>query len=517
MDVRTTVNVRRTTTRALVVLAVVLSLLFLAAAAGATAPSSSTMLPEPAFAGAAPGDARAALGVPQPGSGGWYWPIGSEDFQGWSGWLEPRGTYVHVAQDMPCAYGHSVYAIGDGVVFISRADAGGYGVGGAPGGCIIISHTTAAGTQFHALYGHVYSLRVKAGERVQAGQVIARVNGCRHLHFSTHPGTRYRDGNPYAGHVPRSWVDHGGYVNPVKFLKTNPPASAYKPPALPRTEITTDQPPLQYGAADGAAYWTEEGQAGPVTWRYDLATAERTALGPGEVVPPFDTLRYDTEPLAAPAQGLAVSDHRPVATLKAKHATPAWGAKATLAAALANAAGDPLRGAMVKLQRLKPGGWTNVALDVTGKDGLVGFLYTPAQATSLRVVFAPPVTQPEGRAYLVARSQPVLVTPHVVLKPPRLPAVVDAADLVTATGQLLPHHPAGEHAVQLVFQRRAAAGDWLTRQTVAAVNRDADGGAATRYVGHARLSVGSWRVRAIHPSDEAHARSTSSWRSFHVE
>ena len=504
-------------TRALPALVAVLSLLFLAATAGATAPASSTMLPEPAFAGAVPGDAHAALGAPQPGSGGWYWPIGTEDFKGWAGWLDPRGAYFHVAQDMPCAYGHPVYAIGDGVVFISRADAGGYGVGGAPGGCIIIAHTTAAGTQFHALYGHVYSLRVKAGERVQAGQLIARVNGCRHLHFSTHPGTRYRDGNPYAGHVPRSWADHGGYVDPVKFLKTNPPASAYKPPALPRTEITTDSPPLQYGAADGAAYWTEEGQAGSVTWRHDLATAERTTLGPDEVVPPFDALRYDTELLVAPAQGLAVSDHRPVATLKARHATPAWGAKATLAATLANAAGDPLRGAVVKLQRLNTGRWKNLALDVTGADGGAGFLYAPAGATSLRVVFAPPATQPEGRAYLVAGSRTVLVTPHVALATPRLPAVVDAADLVTTTGALLPHHPVGEHTVQLVFQRRAAGGDWVTRRTVAAVNRDADGGAATRYVGHARLTRGSWRVRAAHPADEAHALTTSSWRSFTVE
>ena len=221
---------------------------------------------------------RAALGAPQPGSGGWYWPIGTEDFKGWSGWLDPRGSYVHVAQDMPCSNGRAVYAIGAGVVFISRADAGGYGVGGAPGGCIIITHVTAAGTQFHALYGHVSGLKVKEGQRVAAGQLIARVNGCRHLHFSTHPGTKYRDGNPYAGHVPRSWADHGGFVDPVRFLKTNPRAAAYKPPALPVVEIPTQTAPFSYGAVDGAAYWTEEGAAGSVTWRLDLATGERTTL-----------------------------------------------------------------------------------------------------------------------------------------------------------------------------------------------------------------------------------------------
>jgi hypothetical protein len=504
-------------TRALLVLAVVLSLLSLAPAAGATAPSSSTMLPEAAFRGVVPGDARAALDAPQPGSGGWYWPIGTEDFQGWSGWLEPRGAYVHVAQDMPCAYGRPVYAIGDGVVFISRADAGGYGVGGAPGGCIIISHTTAAGTQFHALYGHVYGLRVKEGERVQAGQVIARVNGCRHLHFSTHPGTRYRDRNPYAGHVPRIWADHGGYVDPVKFLDTNPRVSAYQPPSLPRVEIVTDSPPLQFGAADGAAYWTEEGQAGSVTWRHDLATAERRALGPGEIAPLFDTLRYDTELLAAPAQGLVVIDHRPVATLAAKHDTPEWGAEATLAASLTNAVGDPLQGAIIKLQRLRAGRWENAARGVTGTGGQADFLYTPEAVTSLRMVFVPPATQPEASTYLAARSRAEVVTPHVALTTPRLPAVVDAADLVTATGQLLPSHPVGGHTVRLIFQRRGAGGAWVTRRTVAAVNRDAGDGAATRYVGHARLTVGSWRVQATHPDDEAHALSTSSWRSFTVE
>ena len=174
-----------------------------------------------------------------------------------------------------------MYAIGAGTVFISRADAGGYGVGGAPGGCIIITHVTAAGTKFHALYGHVSGLRVKEGQRVAAGQAIAQVNGCRHLHFSTHPGAKYRDGNPYAGHVPRSWADHGGYVDPVKFLKTNPRAAAYKPPALPVVEISTQTAPFGYGAVDGAAYWSEEGAAGSATWRLELATGERATLAAG--------------------------------------------------------------------------------------------------------------------------------------------------------------------------------------------------------------------------------------------
>jgi murein DD-endopeptidase MepM/ murein hydrolase activator NlpD len=517
VDDRTTAQVRRPAILALAVLVAAATVLGLAAAAGAAAPpTASATLPEAAYAGPLAGAARATLGLPQPGSGGWIWPIGTEDFQGWSGWLEPRGAYVHVAQDMPCSYGHAVYAIGDGVVFISRADAGGYGVGGAPGGCIIITHTTAAGTKFDALYGHVSGLLVKEGERVQAGQLIARVNGCRHLHFSTHPGAKYRDGNPYAGHVPKSWADHGGYVDPVQFLKANPRSAAYEPPALPRTEVTTTSAPLQYGAADGAAYWTEEGAAGSVTWRQDLATGERRTLAAGEAAPAFDARRYGVELLAAPALGFAVTDHLPAVALAAEHDTPPWGAEAELTAKVTNAAGAPLQGAIVRLQLLQSS-WQNVGLAVTDPSGEAVFLYTPAIAASLRVAFAPPPEGPDGRDYLVARSRPATVTPHVALTTPRLPARVAAADLVTAAGDLLPRHPAGEHAVKLEFQRRGAGGDWVSKLTVAAVNRDKNRGETTRYVGHARLTAGSWRVRATSPAGAQYALTTSSWRTFSVE
>jgi len=95
--------------------------------------------------------------------------------------------------------------------------------------------------------------------------------------------------------------------------------------------------------------------------------------------------------------------------------------------------------------------------------------------------------------------------------------VGDAADLLTATGVLTPRHPVGEHTVELVFQRRGEGGDWVTKLTVAAVNRDLEGGDATRYVGHARLTAGSWRVQATRPADEAHALTTTSWRTFTVE
>ncbi len=488
-----------------------------AEAAGAAAPTQpvSTVLPEPSYVGASPDGARTVLAAPSPGSGGWYWPVGAETFNGWSGWLAPRGAYVHVAQDMPCAYGRPVYAIADGVVFISRADAGGYGVGGTNGGCVIITHATAAGKKFHALYGHVYSLRFKAGQRVKAGDVIARVNGCRHLHFSVHLGTKYRDGNPYAGHVPKSWADHGGFVDPVRFLKTNPSAAAYRPPALPRTDIATATPPLHYGAADGAAYWVEEGGAGSVTYRHDLATGERIALGPGEVVPPFDDVRYDTAVLVAPAVGFSVRDHLPTLAFATRHATPAWGVSARLTAVLTNATGAALRGAIVRLERLRGDSWLEVRLGVSDGEGRISFTYRPARRTTLRVTFTPPATQPALRTYLPASSRRLVVTPHVLLTTPLLKATVARDAPVTVAGYLTPRHPAGEASVNLVFQRRGAGRKWVTRLTSEAQNRDA--GARTRYVRSQRLPLpGAWRVRAEHPADGAHARSVSGWRSFVV-
>ena len=105
----------------------------------------------------------------------------------------------------------------------------------------------------------------------------------------------------------------------------------------------------------------------------------------------------------------------------------------------------------------------------------------------------------------------------MALTAPKVPALADRADLITAAGDLTPRHPAGEHTVQLVFQRRGEGGAWATKATVAAVNRVREGSSATRYVGHARLAPGSWRVQAVHPADEAHAETGSAWRSFTVE
>jgi hypothetical protein len=264
------------------------------------------------------------------GSGGWFWPVGSESYGTMAGWLEPRGASCHVGQDMPANYGHPVYAVGAGTVWKAKADADGYGPGGGPGGVMIIAHRTATGRMFRALYGHLQGLRFKAGDRVAAGAVIAFINGASptHLHFGIHLGSYYPDDNPYRGHVPMSWPDYGGWVDPVRYLRMHPRVIPYLVPALASRKIMTTTLPVTMGAADGIAYWSEETGDGVEAYACDLTTLERHLLAGEQEFLPFDAKRYVVAKLASPAIGLKVKDRLPLLALTQPHLTPPWGAPA---------------------------------------------------------------------------------------------------------------------------------------------------------------------------------------------
>lgn len=484
----------------------------------------TTMLPERSLASDAPTTAAGnrgavpsgrGLSASKPGSGAWYWPTGTEDFGSYSGFLAPRGAYVHVAQDMRSPQGHPVYAIGAGTVWISRADAGGYGVGGAPGGCVIIVHRTSAGKEFRALYGHVSGLKYKAGARVAAGAVIATINGCGHLHFSIHPSTVYRDGNPYAGHVPKTWKDHGGFVDPVKYLKTNPRAATYVPPVLPVVRITTGSAPSRIGAAAGFAYWDQQVDGDAVTYAYDLFAGTRRQLAPDETGPAFDEVRYAVRPLVAPALGIAVRDRQPALIAEARPLTTAWGAAARLTATLTNAAAKPFEGARIALARLTSTAWTRVAARVTNRKGRVAFAYTPTRRTVLRIQFLLPASQPASATYVPAESAVVTVAPKVRLSVPATPVTVTRGRAFAVSGSLIPRHAPGKGSVRLEFQRLTLEGAWVTALTAGVLLRDAAAGSAYSRV--VKLGdTGAWRVRAVHPDDAAHAATAGRWRGFTV-
>ena len=280
------------------------------------------------------GQPLSALAAPVVGSGSWYWPVGTERFGTMSGWLDPRGGSYHVGQDMPASYGHAVVAVGAGTVWKAKADADGYGPGGGRGGAMIIIHTSATGAKFRALYGHIQGLRYKDGERVAAGAVIATINGSSptHLHFGIHLGSYYPDGNPYRGHVPMSWSDYGGWVDPVRYLKTHPRIIPYAAPALPVKRIATTSAPCEIGAADGVVYWSEQTESGVARWACELATLTRRQLADDETVPVFDTARYSIAPLALSELGFTVKDRLPVLSVSQPHLTPPWRSPVRLAA-----------------------------------------------------------------------------------------------------------------------------------------------------------------------------------------
>jgi murein DD-endopeptidase MepM/ murein hydrolase activator NlpD len=473
--------------------------------------------PSPAAAeSAAARAAAAAHGVaPQPGRGGWFWPIGSEDFGSYAGFLEPRGGNVHVAQDMHAKKGSPVYAVGDGTVWISRADTGGYGVSGSPGGCIIVVHRTGAGEEFRALYGHLLKLRVEDGDRVTAGQQIAVTNGLDHLHFGIHPSATYRERNPYAGEVPKSWKDHGGWVDPVKYLRTHPRGASYDAPALPVVKIVTGSAPADFGAASGVAYWRETTSTAPGLYAQDLASGERRPLAAGEAPPPFDAARYGVTRLAAPAVGLAVRDRLPVLTLVADDEEPAWGRAVALTGGLSNAAGKPFVLADLRLERQAGDAWVTVSTVHSRADGTAGFHFTPVRRTQLRLRFLLPEEQAPGETYVAPPPLEVSVAPQVALSVPRGPAQVLAGADAAFGGTLVPRHAAGDTPVRLEFQRLKD-GAWATVKKVKATVADATAGSAYTVVVDLG-AAGDWRLRAVHPEDAAHAATTTAWRTFAVD
>jgi hypothetical protein len=326
----------------------------------------------------------------------------------------------------------------------------------------------------------------------------------------------YRDGNMYAGHVPKSWTDHGGWVDPVKFLRTQPRASAYVPPPVPLVEVRTATAPVGMpGASDGFAYWNERDGAGVVTYRGDLAGGAQSVLSPGDFVPAFDVRRYSVALLSAPATGFTVGDRLPVLSVTVAHETPVWGARARLTATLVNAIGKPLAGARVTLQRLAGSARVAAAGGLTGTDGRASLSCVPLLKTTVRVRFAPPAVQPVGAEYVGAASATLTITPHVRLGTPKTAAKVTSGKAVTVTGAIAPRQPAGKRGVRLVFERYDGAA-WVAARTVPATVGLATA-TSSRYSAVVRLRrTGAWRVRAERPADTKFAGTESSWREFVV-
>ncbi len=138
-------------------------------------------------------------------------PAQSERITSPFGW---RGNSFHDGVDIGAlkqgVEGDPLYAVADGVVSISKID--GAGLYGGYGYYIVIKHDG-----FSTLYGHLQGLMVKVGQKVKAGEIIARMGNTgsstgAHVHFrlSTEENIRFgRDSNgiTYGSINPQPYID----------------------------------------------------------------------------------------------------------------------------------------------------------------------------------------------------------------------------------------------------------------------------------------------------------------------
>jgi len=434
------------------------------------------------------------------GTGGWYWPTGSESFGTWDGWWEYRPQSPvrwHMAQDMPGATGSAVYAVGDGTVIESGGDHGYNSV-------VIVLHKTAAGEYFKAVYGHIRLASGTAkGAKVKAGQVIGRINGDRHVHFGIHPGKAYPpDNNPYRGHTYTSKKTYG-WVDPVAYLRTHPRCVVV--PALPvvATFATTECAAV-LGVADGSAYWTVGSGELLQTFSQKLEGGEASVVPEGTELPVLDCTRF--APLAC-ATSFTLTDRLPLLTGSPSAEWVAWKGSVTMTGRLTNAVGAPFVGAAVTLESSADGGatWSRIGTALTGSKGTYSLRWAPPRRRLVRV------SVPDRSGYLAAASTCTTVAPRPALGAPVIPKDADDDRAMTVRGSVTPRHVAGASAVVLRIQRKRGS-SWIDHSSAATVYRDS--GSASVAQAAVRLPSGTWRVRTESPPDTGHASAKSAWTYF---
>jgi len=402
-----------------------------------------------------------------------------------------------MAQDMPCAVGHAVYAVGDGLVLEAGGDH-------HYGGVIVVLHTTADGHVFKAVYGHMHPASgIKKGVRVKAGQVVGRVNGAAHLHFGIHPGRAYPpDNNPYRGHTYNSKITYG-WVDPVKYLRANPRLLPYKAPVLPivATVETAGQATV-LGTLDGSVYWSVG--AGDDRALFRRSILGDTATSPVEEAPgELDETRFAA---SVATTTFTLADRLPSLTLAVSTAAPAWKRPLTVSGRLTNAAGAPFVGAKVIVETSPDGdAWTQRGVALSGLTGAYSLNLVPSARVLVRARFAAPAT------FLPVHSVSATVAPKPSLSAPTYPSSAEPGHRFTVRGTLTPHHAAGSTTVSIVVQIRVASA-WVDYRTLTATCSGT--GSASTYAATVTLPAGSYRMRAGVAADAQHAATTGSWSTL---
>ena len=438
------------------------------------------------------------------GTGGWYWPTGTEKLGSWDGYwvFRPQNHSWHMAKDIATPNGHPVYAIADGVVAESSPNSG-------YGGVLVIWHKTGAGQKFLTIYGHIARKNLKKGDKVVGGQVIGAITLYSHLHFGIHPGNAYPpDGNPFRGHTYDPTQTYG-WVDPIKFLKEHPAAlPSYSPPALPQAAwVSCSSTPTVLGVASGSVYWrmAADDESHTVYVR-SLKSGETTELAEDAALPTLDTTRY----LATTnATCFKLFDRAPVLKASFSAKSPEWKHAVVVSGKLSNAAGKGFNGATVVLERSNGGSWVKVASSVCGAGGAYSISFVPTRSIKLRVKFVPPST------YITASTAGVVITPKPGLRTPSSAKQAKPGAPVKIAGVLAARHPEGKSGITLRLQQHTAKG-WTDALTIPASNGNGPSG-TTRYEGTASIAPGAWRVSATCVADSQHAAQSTGWLAFSVK
>jgi murein DD-endopeptidase MepM/ murein hydrolase activator NlpD len=439
------------------------------------------------------------------GSGGWYWPTGTENFGGMSGyWVYRSNNHSwHMAQDMRLSQGRPVYAIADGTVAESQANAG-------YGGVLVIWHKTGDGQKFLAVYGHIIRKNIAKGATVKAGQIIGTTNSSNHVHFGIHPGSAYPpDRNPYRGHTYDSKQTYG-WVDPVKFLRQHPASvQPYKAPALPLTAtVSTSATPTVLGTADGSVYWSQPSDdTSPTIFAKPLPSGETTRLAEETAPPALDTTRYLVTTATA---SFSLYDRLPSLTATYSVLEPGWARPIAITGSLKSAAGKPFSGAKVCLERaIGSGPFVAVASGLTAFDGSYAINFAPSRSCTLRVRFSSPST------FTNATTPKVKVAPKPGVHAPDSAKQAKGSHRVLLSGALDARHVAGSRTVTLQVQMLGAAG-WSDVATTTATNANA-GKSASRYGLKLTLAAGRYRVKASCTADSLHAAEQTGWVTFRAK
>lgn len=178
-----------------------------------------------------------------PTGNGWANPSGNKAFHSWDfgrvgcGTGHYFGGIAHLGTDSQSNnVGDPVHAIADGTVaqVVNPWD---------HGAAVGIEHRASDASRFVALYGHVVP-RVKPGDRVRRGQVIAKIHEydadpatpgyepAQHLHLGIRPLRGGERGSAVAlrGRTLCATYDAYGLVEPIAFLRARKPGSAGSSP-----------------------------------------------------------------------------------------------------------------------------------------------------------------------------------------------------------------------------------------------------------------------------------------------